>query len=134
MASRKLSDLDPRMVPLVENFVADCAKVGVDLLVTCTYRSNREQAEAYAKGRTMPGAIVTNAKPGQSKHNAVNTLLRPASQAVDVVPMRAGKCVWDDRDPVWQTVGEIGERVGLEWAGRWTKMRELAHFQLLKQE
>lgn len=32
-------------------------------------RSIDEQAILFAKGRTAPGAIVTNAKPGQSYHN-----------------------------------------------------------------
>jgi len=30
---------------------------------------------------------------------------------------------------VWKRVGEIGEKVGLEWAGRWTTFREYPHFQ-----
>ena len=131
MPSRKLGDLDPRMKSLVEEFIVECEKESIDILITCTYRSNKEQAEAYAQGRTTPGKIITKAKPGESKHNVVNTMQQPASKAVDVVPLRLGKCVWDDKDPVWPKVGEIGERVGLDWAGRWNKsMKELAHFQL----
>jgi peptidoglycan L-alanyl-D-glutamate endopeptidase CwlK len=49
------------------------------------------------------------------------------------VPIRNGKPVWNtsgsDGD-LWRKIGEIGESVGLEWAGRWTgKLREMAHFQ-----
>ena len=128
MSSRKLTDLHPQMQPMVTRFLANARAAGIDLLVTCTYRSNEEQAALYAIGRTKPGRIVTNAKPGRSTHN--NTLNgKPAALAVDVVPLRDGKPVWSVSDPVWKRVGEIGEKVGLEWAGRWTTFREFPHFQ-----
>ena len=128
MSSRKLTDLHPQMQPMVTRFLANARAAGIDLLVTCTYRSNEEQAALYAIGRTKPGRIVTNAKPGRSTHN--NTLNgKPAALAVDVVPLRGGKPVWSASDPVWKRVGEIGEKVGLEWAGRWTTFREFPHFQ-----
>lgn len=128
MSSRKLTDLHPQMQSMVTRFLANARAAGIDLLVTCTYRSNEEQAALYAIGRTKPGRIVTNAKPGRSTHN--NTLNgKPAALAVDVVPLRDGKPVWSASDPVWKRVGEIGEKVGLEWAGRWTTFREYPHFQ-----
>jgi peptidoglycan L-alanyl-D-glutamate endopeptidase CwlK len=98
---------------------------GIDLLITSTYRSNEEQAALYAQGRTKPGAIVTNARPGDSYHNW--------RCAFDVVPLRNGKPVWGTTGPdgdLWRKIGEMGEAAGLEWAGRWTgKLREMAHFQ-----
>ena len=128
MSSRKLTDLHPQMQPIMTRFLANARAAGIDLLVTCTYRSNEEQAALYAIGRTKPGRIVTNARPGRSTHN--NTLNgKPAALAADVVPLRDGKPVWSASDPVWKRVGEIGEKVGLEWAGRWTTFREYPHFQ-----
>ena len=128
MSSRKLTDLHPEMQPMVTRFLVNARTAGIDLLVTCTYRSNEEQAALYAIGRTKPGRIVTNAKPGRSTHNNTKDG-KPAALAVDVVPMRDGKPVWAASDPVWKRVGEIGEKVGLEWAGRWTTFREYPHFQ-----
>lgn len=130
MASRKLGDLDYRLQPLAETFLAKCAHAGIDILVTCTWRSAKEQDKLYAQGRTEPGKIVTNAKAGQSKHNLTNASLQPAAQAFDVVPLRSGKPIWNASDPVWLKVGEIGESVGLEWAGRWKRFKEYPHFQL----
>ena len=69
MSSRRLEDLHLLMRPLVDAFLAACAREGIDILVTCTYRSDEEQARLYAQGRTKPGLKVTNAKPGQSMHN-----------------------------------------------------------------
>lgn len=128
MTSRKLTDLHPLMQPLVVDFLARAEMVGIDLLVTCTYRSDEEQARLYAQGRTKAGKIVTNAKPGQSMHN-FRSGGNPASLAVDVVPMRAGKPVWAAGDPIWAEVGLLGEAAGLEWAGRWKRFREFPHFQ-----
>ena len=119
--SRSLEDLHAAVRRRVEAFLAAAKGEGIDLLVTSTYRDFEAQQALYDQGRTQPGKIVTNAKPGQSYHNF--------RCAVDVVPMRAGKLVWDDKDPVWQRVGALGEAAGLEWAGRWTKFREYPHFQ-----
>jgi peptidoglycan LD-endopeptidase CwlK len=120
VSSRKLTDLHPLMQPLVVDFLARVEMEGIDLLVTCTYRSDEEQAALYAIGRTKPGRRVTNAPPGRSMHN-FRFGGKPASLAVDVVPLANGKPVWSAADPVWQKVGEIGEAAGLEWAGRWKR-------------
>lgn len=128
MSSRKLTDLHPLMQPLVKRFLENVRAVNIELLVTCTYRSNAEQAALYAIGRTKPGKIVTRAKPGQSMHNTV-LKNEPAALAIDVVPLRDGKPVWAANDPIWRTVGEIGVKVGLDWAGNWRSFREFPHFQ-----
>ena len=144
MPSRRLEDLHPDLQPIAKWFLEECAKQGIDILVTCTYRSRDEQDKLYAQGRTAPGRIVTNAKGGQSKHN-FSLGGEPASKAFDVVPLRHGKPVWgttgnglddnpadDDKDDLelWQRIGGIGEDLGLEWAGRWTRMKEFPHFQM----
>lgn len=129
MASRRLSDLDETLQPLAQAHINACEKVGIQLLVTCTWRSPVEQARLYEQGRTTVGKIVTNARPGDSKHNFLKNG-KPAAKAYDVVPMRNGKPVWDDKDPEWLEVGRLGEALGLAWAGRWLKMREYPHFEL----
>jgi len=129
MASRSLDDLHPDIAPLVRGFLDECKTRGLDILVTCTWRSNKEQDALYQQGRTTSGKIVTNARAGQSKHNFMIDS-KPASKAVDVVPLQNGKPNWDSSDPVWEVIGEIGESYGLEWAGRWVKFREYPHFQM----
>jgi peptidoglycan L-alanyl-D-glutamate endopeptidase CwlK len=120
--SRSLTELHPKVATMAMQFVQKCNDVGIDLLVTSTYRDSESQDSLYAQGRTTPGKIVTNARAGQSWHNW--------RCALDVVPLRNGKPVWESSDPIWRKVGEIGESVGLEWAGRWSgKLKETAHFQ-----
>ena len=119
--SRSLDDLLPAVKVRVEKFINSAKDAGIDLLVTSTYRDNESQNALYAQGRTKPGRIVTNAKGGQSFHNY--------RCAVDVVPLLNGKPVWDAENDIWQKVGDFGIAAGLEWAGNWTKFKEMPHFQ-----
>lgn len=129
MASRKLSDLHPTLQPIAEQFLEACRLAGLDILITCTYRSGAEQNALYEQGRTKPGAKVTNAKAGQSSHNfELNG--KPASKAFDIVPLVGGKPMWSSKHPSWAAAGAIGKRLGLEWAGEWKTFKEFPHFQL----
>jgi peptidoglycan L-alanyl-D-glutamate endopeptidase CwlK len=109
MSSRNLDDLRPEVRPLVDAFLAACAAAGLDVLITCTLRSNDEQTELYAQGRTSPGHIVTNARAGQSAHNY--------GLALDIVPMVNGKPDWNGADPIWNQIGALGVAAGLTWLG-----------------
>jgi peptidoglycan L-alanyl-D-glutamate endopeptidase CwlK len=122
MASRNLGDLDPVFRVKAQQVLAACADRGVTLLVTCTLRSMTEQTALYAQGRTAPGRKVTNAQAGQSAHNY--------GLAMDVVPLRNGKPVWDARAPEWQVYGEEVRKAGLEWAGDWRRFKEYPHCQM----
>lgn len=119
--SRDLAELTPPARARAEKFLALAKAAGIDLLVTSTYRDAASQDALYAQGRTKPGRIVTNARAGQSWHNW--------RCALDVVPLRNGKPVWDVKDPIWQTVGKLGKDAGLEWAGDWKRFKEFPHFQ-----
>ena len=123
--SRKLEDLHPIVrAKAVEMKRRVEAELGVELIITSTVRDDEAQNALYAQGRTKPGKIVTNAKAGHSWHNF--------KLAFDVVPVRHGKPVWGtsgEDGKLWNRIGEIGEECGLEWAGRWKKFIETAHFQ-----
>jgi len=121
--SRDLKELHPKFLPTVEQFLEDIKTLGIDLIVTCTRRTNFEQATLYAQGRTAPGKIVTKAKPGQSAHNW--------GLAIDVVPVVNGKPCWEDNNPIWQEIGKIGFARGMEWYGvPGSAFHELPHFQM----
>lgn len=65
-------DLDKLWLPFAEKLLellANCERRGVVYVATSGYRSPREQAKLYFQGRTVPGEIVTNARPGYSSHN-----------------------------------------------------------------
>jgi peptidoglycan L-alanyl-D-glutamate endopeptidase CwlK len=119
--SRRIQDLHPKVATMAMLFVEECRHEGIDLLVTSTYRDMESQAALFAQGRTTPGKIVTKARPGQSFHNY--------KVALDVVPLRFGKPVWNTSDPIWAEVVRIGKACGFEWAGDWKSFKEYAHFQ-----
>lgn len=126
MASRALTDLRPEVRPLVDAFLDACAAAEIDVLVTCTLRSNAEQAALYARGRTAAPLghqyVVTDAPPGRSAHNY--------GLAIDVVPIVDGKPDWNGADPIWHRLGELGQEAGLEWAGEpGFPFPEMPHFQ-----
>lgn len=125
--SRAIEDLQPQVAEQARALLDTAESEGIDLIITSTLRDFEAQAALYAQGRTSPGKRVTNADAGDSAHNY--------GLAFDVVPMRNGKPVWGttadiDRD-LWERIGELGESVGLEWAGRWRTFKEYAHFQNL---
>lgn len=118
--SRKVEDLHPKVADLCRKFINACYKEGINVLITSTYRDHESQDALYAQGRTTPGRKVTNARAGSSWHNW--------RCAFDFVPIVNGKAMWEDHR-TFIRCGEIAESVGLEWAGRWKSMKELAHCQ-----
>ena len=119
--SRDINDLTPKTSELCRQFIAKCKEQHIDVIITSTYRDAESQDSLYAQGRTKPGNKVTNAKSGQSYHNF--------RIAFDFCPIVNGKAQWNDT-ATFTKCGEIAESVGLEWAGRWLRFKELAHCQL----
>lgn len=118
MTVKDLNQLHPRMFALVSELLAACNDVPMYFVVLETYRSPERQEALYSQGRTEPGKIVTNGRPGWSWHQW--------RRAVDLG--FAGSNPWDPKAP-WDKLGELGERLGLRWGGRW-KSRDLGHFEL----
>lgn len=126
MASRSIDALSPVVRAMALAFVDECRACGLDVMIYCTLRTNEEQNDLYRLGRDLPGAVLTNARGGESLHNPDTN---GEAWAFDAVPVKAGKPLWGDAARV-QLMGECGEAVGLEWAGRWSgKFRERVHFQ-----
>ena len=99
-------------------FSTECQKQGIAILVTQGLRTIAEQNALYARGRTAPGPIVTNARGGQSLHNY--------SCAFDICFLINKKASYSGP---WDKVGAIGEKIGLEWGGRWKGFVDKPHFQ-----
>ena len=122
--SRKITDLHPKVQVMANAMIEACKNAGFDILITSTYRDAESQNALYAQGRTKKGAIVTNARAGQSWHNY--------RLAFDIVPLKNGKPVWGTSGAdgkLWKAIGKIGKACGLEWAGDWVSMKEFPHFQ-----
>jgi peptidoglycan LD-endopeptidase CwlK len=114
--SRSITDLIPEMQDKYSAFATLMYDYGIDFIVTCTYRSQEEQNALYAQGRTTPGKVVTWTK--NSRHTK--------RDAFDIAILKNGKITWDDSE--YLAAGNIGESVGLTWAGRWHQP-DSCHFQ-----
>lgn len=124
MTQRSLSGLNPKLKPLAEQFIDIAVQQGIGVVITQGYRSSAEQDRLYQQGRTTKGPIVTNAKPGSSKHNY--------GVAFDVALVdERGQPTWKSSTPgVWDKLGQIGESLGLKWGGRWKGFVDRPHFEL----
>jgi len=90
-------------------------------ILTCTVRTIEEQAAFYAQEREDIAAVnalrrLAGMPPIQMGTNRIVTHARPGipcttlrALAFDVVPLDAGKPIWNVFDPVWQRVGRTGK-------------------------
>lgn len=106
--SNRLEDLQPDVREKAVALIEAASAAGMPIRITHTLRSLDEQAHLYAQGRTLPGAVVTKARPGWSWHNF--------GRAFDIC--FAGKKPYPPKnDPRWLKVGQAGEALGLNWGG-----------------
>lgn len=115
--SRTLNDLSDRFRPLAMELLARCAEAGIPVCIICTRRTPAEHAANLAKGVSWTL---------HSKHLD--------GDAIDICPFEQfnlhgpDKLQWNGTEPVWGTLGVIGENLGLRWGGRW-QVRDLGHFE-----
>lgn len=117
IASRNLEDLLPHIATRARGLIAEAeSRFDIELRVTSTYRDFEEQTRL---SEIVPP--VTKAKAGYSWHNW--------RRAFDVVPVRAGVCLWDDAS-LWDEIGAIASKYGIEWGGSWRRFPDRPHFQV----
>lgn len=118
-----IKNLHPKLQELSQKMIQKCKEKGIDIIITQGYRTKTYQDQLYAQGRTKPGKIVTNCRGGESPHCY--------GLAFDICIIEKGKCDWSVKNNKWYLVGVIGEKLGLEWGGRWTKFIDLPHYQYM---
>ena len=119
--SASRAGLDPQFAKKLTIFEKALANHSIKVILTWGYRSTESQNELYAKGRTAPGSIVTNAKGGYSWHNF--------GLAADYAFVINGKVTWNGP---WDVFGKIAAQCGLEWGGSWKSIKDRPHVQWTK--
>ncbi|EHU6395080.1 M15 family metallopeptidase, partial [Listeria monocytogenes] len=119
-----VSGMNKSVADKTRNVIKKMAKKGIYLCVAQGYRSSAEQNALYAQGRTKPGAVVTNAKGGQSNHNY--------GVAVDLCLYTSdGKnVIWESTTSRWKTVVSAMKAEGFAWGGDWKSFKDYPHFEL----
>lgn len=115
--------LHPRLQEKITELLNACASAGLKIGIGECVRTKAEQDALYAKGRTQPGSIVTNAK------GSTYSSMHQWGVAFDFY-RNDGKGAYNDNDNFFKKVGKIGMSLGLEWGGNWKSCVDKPHFQL----
>ena len=119
---KNLATLHPKAAALARVFLEKAAAAlpsGVTVKIISGTRTYLEQNALYAKGRTLPGPKVTNARGGYSNHNF--------GVAFDIGLFQGAKYL--EESPIYAKLGPVGEAAGLEWGGRWKSIQDEPHYQ-----
>jgi peptidoglycan L-alanyl-D-glutamate endopeptidase CwlK len=121
MSSRDPQDLSDAMYYKWSEWDKAMRSNNIDYILTCTRRTEIEQEELYAIGRTKPGKIVTWTLA--SKHLT--------GDAFDFCIINNGKCDWSmNLKEQWDTAVEIGKSLGLsQVVDSKGRIKEYAHLQ-----
>jgi peptidoglycan L-alanyl-D-glutamate endopeptidase CwlK len=126
ISEARLNEVHPELARRIRSLNDKCEANGVPLRVTCGLRTWAEQDLLYAKGRTLPGPVVTNAQGGYSAHNM--------AYAVDIVPGKEGMPAftpdWDALDVSWKWVLLLAKDCQLAEGAEWRMFPDRAHFYL----
>jgi hypothetical protein len=118
----RLQKLHPALVAALRRVVADLAAQGITIELVQGLRTFAEQDALFAKGRTQPGQIVTQARGGESNHNY--------GLAADLCPFTNDKPDWNAPITVWAAIGAAATAHGLDWGGAWKKFIDKPHVEL----
>ena len=129
--SREFAHCNETLVERFKQLTLDfeAQQPGKKLIVTCTYRSPKEQKRLYTQGRFgNPGPILTykDGKNSKSRHNVF------PSTALDVAVIIGGKAVWAE-EHFWPLL-PLCIKHGLESGGAWVSFSDWAHIQLKKED
>jgi len=120
MDSRDINDLHPAVARGARELIARMNAAGFSAVgISSTYRSIERQNEIFAQGRTAPGAIVTNARGGESMHNF--------RLAFDIFQNIRGQ-EWNNPH-FFETGGRIWQEMGGVWGGSWTTFVDRPHME-----
>lgn len=117
------SNLHPQLDYKLGLLLKKCKKKGIYLIITEGFRSKDQQDKLYAKGRTAPGKIVTNARGSSysSQHQwgiAFDIAINDNKKLYDLATIKK--------------VAKIAKSIGLGWGGDWTSIVDTPHFYLKK--
>jgi hypothetical protein len=117
----RIETLQSDFQPIVKELLTRTeATTGRKWAVSDALRTMAQQREIYAQGRTKPGRVVSNAKPGQSAHNF--------GYAVDLWPLKAnGDFDWCAKVDLFKKMGAIATELGLTWGGTFRTLFDAPH-------
>lgn len=117
------SKLHPWLDYKLELLLKKCEKKRIYLIITEGFRTKDYQDALYAKGRTAPGNIVTNAKGSTYSSQHMWGI------AFDIA-INDSQLLYDGA--LIKEVAKIAKKIGLGWGGDWISIVDTPHFYLKK--
>ena len=121
--SRSIFDLCDCIRPIAQQLLREShEKFGWGMVIVDTIRTPEEQCQNIINKVSWTDRSKHLPQPGCNKSHAID--LAPSH----LIAMKN----WGPAHPDWDTLGALGESLGLEWGGRW-KQRDAPHFQVTVQ-
>lgn len=124
----KLLNVHPALIDKITRIKFAMVELGYPMMVTDGCRTVEQQQVLFAKGRTMPGRIVTMAD-GVKRRSNHQIHDDGFGHAVDMCFLVDGKPSWDGKLP-WTLYGLMAETLELRWGGRWSMPVDRPHVEL----
>lgn len=128
---RDITKLHPTLQTKINQLIKECKAVGITIGIGECLRTVAEQDALYAKGRSAPGSIVTNAKGNSysSMHQWGVAFDFYLNMDIDG-DGKTSDDAYNNATKVFNKVGAIAKKLGLEWGGDWRSIKDLPHLQL----
>jgi len=118
----RLEQVHPTLKAKAYQLIEQLAQQGIHVEVSQGLRTWAEQEALYAQGRTIPGRIVTRARPEQSWHTF--------GCAFDIAVFDPGGGIdWSGTSAAWDTTVRAGIALGLVSGSEFRTFPDLPHFQ-----
>lgn len=119
--------------------LTEIRKNRISPLLVETYRPKERQYYLFGKGRTVRQCTEAGvpqkyagkyAKPGDAKVTWTLNSIHIQRKAVDLIPLRKGKAIWNAADKDTQAIISIMKKYGFEAGADWKGTPDSAHFQV----
>lgn len=128
---RDITVLHPILQQKIAELKQVCEANGIAIGISECLRTVEEQNALYAKGRTAPGSIVTNAKGTSysSQHQWGIAFDFYINMDVDG-DGRKSDDAFNDTTRLFERVGALAKSIGLSWGGDWKSIKDKPHLYL----
>lgn len=137
-STRDIKELNPLVQVMLNTALTKIKNKKITPLVVETYRPQERQYYLYGQGRsvsTCVGAGVPKkyaqkyARSGSKVTWTLNSI-HIKRCAVDLIPQRNGKAIWNSKDSQTKQIISIMESVGFEAGANWSSSPDSPHFQV----
>ena len=137
-STRDIKELNPLVQVMLNTALAKIKKNKISPLVVETYRPKERQYYLYGQGRSvatcigagMPKSYAQKYARGGNKVTWTLNSIHIQRCAVDLIPQRNGKAIWNSNDKDTKKIIEIMESVGFEAGANWSSSPDSPHFQV----